>query len=191
MLALLFLLCSTVATPAFAVTINFDDGNAGSIVGSYYSGLGVTFNNASWTTNFGSPGSSGSLGVNASNSGFFFLKPNAIVANITSGASSVSITGIDVGFNGLRIDAYDALVGGNLVDYQQVFGTILGGGEFYTLTDSATLIMRVEMYQVQYVENDGVFLEDFSFTPVPEPATIFLLCAGLAGLGLVGRRAKK
>jgi len=38
------------ALPALAqtVTLNFDDGTAGSLVGGHYSGQGITFQDASW-----------------------------------------------------------------------------------------------------------------------------------------------
>jgi hypothetical protein len=187
------LLLSSVAI-GNATTINFDDGTNGNVVGSYYSTLGVTFSNAIFADNFGLPGSSPPLGIASASAGFeyMFTKPDAIFASIAGGASSVSITGIDVGGNGLQIDAYDALVGGNLIASQQAFGSGAGVGQFFTLTDSASSIMRVEMYQVQNIYGDGIILDDFSFNPstapVPEPGTMMLLGLGMAGLALYCKR---
>lgn len=120
-----------------ATTINFDDGTALSSVGSFYSGLGVTFSNATWDSNFGAAGSSGTLGIRATSNGgvdsnlFIWTSATPVIALFSSPVSSVGVRGLDVGDNGLRIDAYDAAVGGNLVGTMTVFGTGLGRGQFF------------------------------------------------------------
>jgi hypothetical protein len=57
----------------------------------------------------------------------------------------VGVRGIDVGDNGLRIDAFDAPVGGLLVGSNSVFGVSrFGHGEFYDLSVNFGSIRRVE-----------------------------------------------
>src|SRR5438132_10188182 len=106
------------ATPATATTIiNFDDGVAGAPIGAFYAGLGVTFENGSWTTNFGLPGSSGPLGLSSTTRSFQPTPGDPIVGVFSSPVSMVGIRGIDTGENGIRIDVYDAAVGGNLIAF--------------------------------------------------------------------------
>lgn len=178
-----------------AATINFDDGTNGSVVGSFYSGLGVTFSNASWTDNGGRTGSSGSLSIIATDNGGVSTNPDQwtnvapVVALFSSAVTSAGVRGIDVGENGLQIDAFDASVGGSLVDSMTVYGTTqYGVGEFFDLSVHAGSILRVEMYQPKNITDDGIFLEDFSFSgsaATPIPAALPLFVTGFGGLGLL------
>jgi len=197
-LASAILFATTVA--CHAVTINFDDGTSGSPVGSFYSGLGATFSNASWASNFGLAGSSGPLGIIATDNGgtssnaFQWTGGTPVVALFSSAATSAGVRGVDVGENGLRIDAFDATVGGNLVDTMTVFGTGAGVGQFFDLSVTAGSILRVEMYQVLNLGGDGIVLDDFSFNgsaATPIPATLPLFATGLGALGLLGWRRKR
>jgi uncharacterized protein (TIGR03382 family) len=196
-IASLAVVFATTASAAHADTLSFDDGIDGELVGSFYSGLGVTFSNAEWTENFGLPGSSGTLGIRAPGT-FEWQSDNAVVAVFGASVGAVRITGIDVGQNGLRMDAYDATVGGTLVDLDAVFGLSDGAGQFYDIAVSASLIRRVEIYQINPSlgdNKDGILLENLLFhanaTAVPIPPAMALFATGLAGLGWLARRRKK
>jgi hypothetical protein len=106
----------------------------------------------------------------------------------------VAITGIDLGAAGLRIDAYDAAIGGTLVAFDTAFGIGLGIGNFAQVSTTSASIFRVEMYQVTPgLGGDGLALDNFIFSPsgVPDTASTFpLLLAALAGL-MVTRRSRR
>lgn len=176
------------ALPALAqtVTLNFDDGTAGSLVGGHYSAQGITFQDATWV-NMGSglPGMSGTMGIYHATGGFTWGPSTPVIATLAQPASSVSVDGIDVGIQGLVITAFDAPTGGTQVATQQVFGTGVGVGEFYTVTVTGANIRRVEVSQVTSPGGDGMLLDNFRVTfaapavvtPVPT-----LELGGLAGL---------
>ena len=176
------------ALPALAqtVTLNFDDGTAGSLVGGHYSAQGITFQDATWV-NMGSglPGMSGTMGINHATGGYQWGPSTPGIATFAQPASSVSVDGIDVGVQGLVITAFDAPTGGTQVATQQGFGTSVGVGQFYTVTVTGTNIRRVEISQVTTGSGDGMLLDNFRVTfaapavvtPVPT-----LELGGLAGL---------
>ena len=176
------------ALPALAqtVTLNFDDGTAGSLVGGHYSAQGITFQDARWV-NMGSglPGMSGTMGINHATGSYEWGPSTPVIATFAQPASSVSVDGIDVGVQGLVITAFDAPTGGTQVATQQVFGTGVGIGQFYTVTVTGANIRRVEISQVTTGSGDGMLLDNFRVTfaapavvtPVPT-----LELGGLAGL---------
>jgi hypothetical protein len=173
-----------------ATLIDFDDGSANAPVGAFYSSLGVTFSNATWVSNFGLAGSSGSLAIDA-NGAVQFTSINPVVATFSSAVSDVSIRGIDVGYNGLRIDAYDATAGGNLLTFATAIGTGAGVGQFYDVSANVGSIRRVEIYQIYAFGGDGIFLDNFSFSSsVPEPSTWAMMVLGFAGIGCMAYRRK-
>lgn len=170
------------ATKANAVLIDFDTGTNGGLVGSAYSGLGVTFSNAQWTANFGFPGSSGTLGVRAPGT-YTWTESNALIARFAPDVFSVSITGLDVGTSGLRIKAYDSLIGGSLLATDTQFGTLVGVGQFYTVSVSALAIKRVEIFQV-LGGGDGIILDNLQFQTAPPPSGVPDGGSGIALLGM-------
>src|SRR5262245_769638 len=144
----LFLIVMALPLSAAAVTINFDDGTNGAFVGNFYAGLGVTFSaNTQWD-NFVSPNEAavGAGGLKISDVAGANYQPkvnNPIVATFNPAISFFSIRGLNVGANGARIDAYDAVVGGNLIAFDQAFGVAEGVDNHPLLVASATPIRRV------------------------------------------------
>jgi len=176
------------ALPALAqtVTLNFDDGTASALVGGHYSAQGITFQDARWVDQITAlPGMSGTMGIHHATGGYQWGPSTPVIATFAQPASSVSVDGIDVGTQGLVITAFDAPTGGTQVATQQVFGTGVGVGEFYTVTVTGANIRRVEISQVSASGGDGMLLDNFRVTfaapavvtPVPT-----LELGGLAGL---------
>lgn len=187
----LIVLWAGLALPVHAAFIAFDDGTPDSVVGSFYPG--VTFSNAQWTDNQGLAGGSGTLGIVPlvyDDTRHQWLEPHAIVATFGSPMSAVSIVGLEVGMNGLTLKAYDATVGGNVIGTATAYGvTEAGFGEFYPVGVTVPGIWRVEMFQPLDQYNDGIILDNFSFTQaVPAPSALLLLMPGLAGVGALRRR---
>jgi len=198
-LATVFLTPLSGGNLARASVINFDDGTAGTPVGDFYASLGVHFSNALFSDNFGLPGSDGPLAIKIeSRDDFQVPSTSPIVITFDSGQSQVGITGIDVGDQGFRIDAYDAVSGGTLIGFDQAFGTDLGVGEFFVVSVSTPSIRRVELYQPSFIDDgDGIIMDDLTFTPatpgVPEPSTLIvsLLSVATVGLGAWRHRSRR
>ena len=186
---------------AAPIVIDFDDLGPGVSVDGHYSGLGVTFVDAT-TNSFGSlPGGSAPTAINHSTSGFVPQPSDPIEAIFSSLASSVSLTGLDVGNDGFILSAFDAVSGGNLLATEQIIGIGDGVGASSTLTVAATGIKRVEFSQVRDLPDgisDGIAFDNLSFvvdssTPItppsiPEPLTLGLFALGLAGIGCSRKR---
>jgi len=181
---------------AAPVTINFDGGTVGNSVGATYAGLGVTFSNATFSSTLGgAPPATPPNTIVATVGGFNPLASNPIVATFSSAQSMAGITGIDVGADGIRIDAYDAAVGGTLVATQQVFGVGAGVGTFFTIGVAAPSILRVEFYQAANIlgGGDGVVWDNFTFdnaAAVPEPTSMALFGLTALGFGASFRRRR-
>lgn len=164
---------------ASAVLINFDDGQPNNAaIGSFYSGLGVTFTDAKWRFADGIPGASGEQGCSSISSTGFPQQANPIRASFSFLVSSVTLRGIDVGIRGFRLKAFDT--SNVLIDNQVVFGTGDGVDQFYDLTVTG-LISRIEWSQDNADPiGEGMFVDNLQFTPapVPEPGTMAILALG-------------
>lgn len=185
---LLSLLTALIALPlpTRAALLNFDDGVAGELIGNQYAAQGISFGNAERVTNFGLAGSSGPYGIRAANAQTYqWFADNPVQAYFSSAVNTVSLIGVDVGENGLRLEAYDAEVGGHLLDFAEAFGTGFGNNQFFTLAVNAAAIKRVTFFQITNLSIEGIVVEDLQFSnlvPVPVPASAVLMSIGLVGL---------
>lgn len=178
------------AARADVVTLNFDELDAGSALSNQYSALGVLFSN-----------SAGPLEVQADPLAPPFTPPNSILpfnftvagsfnqATFLVPVSRVSVTLGDLGFDEdvLHLELYDssdALLASEVV----VLSASVSGG--LTLNASATNVAYARFYGVG-AANNSVYFDNFSYTVVPEPATMLLLSTGLAGVGAAVRKRRR
>ncbi|MEL7166339.1 MAG: hypothetical protein AAGL96_12790 [Pseudomonadota bacterium] len=191
---------SVLGSSVFAapVTIDFDGLGGNVVVGNAFSSLGVTFQNAR-TVDITVPGSTPPNTIWHETTTANTLQSDPISAIFDFAVASVSLTGVDIGFDGFILKAFDAVTGGSLVDTQQVIGTTSSGvGEFFDLTVTGASIFRVEFSQVSNGQGggDGSAYDNFRFeaadpAPVPLPASLPLLLGALAVGGAAMRRARK
>jgi Ca2+-binding RTX toxin-like protein len=145
------------------VTLDFEDGANFTQIGDFYLDQGVSFSsNASWYPAASLPGASGVF-IIGDNEGHPFLFDSPIVVSFTGSVQSFSLDAIDVGFAGMRIEAYDA--DGQFLAADEVFGTTPSGvGEFETLSVSAADIRSIKIYQPavdEFFAVDAATLDDF------------------------------
>jgi len=200
--ALLVVLIS-LSNTALADFINFDDGVEEDPVGSFYSVRGVNFVNAKWIDGFPEEYVADGDATppftirDISNEGYN-SSSDPIVITFDTPQAYVSILGVDVGKAGVRMDAYDSIVGGDLItSVEQTGSTVagyipLGGGLFSheerLLEITAPNIMRVELYRPFPDVVDGVHYDNLTFVPVPVPGAVLL---GMLGLGVAGMKLRK
>lgn len=185
---------------AAPVTINFDSMATGVQVNAAFAGNGVTFVNATtFQTSFlpvsTQPLASAPISIFSTSAAQLLGTSNIISAVFSlTNVSSVSLLGLDVGVAGFAFRAYDAEVGGTLLDADAVLGTGDGSGQAYTLTLTGSGIRRVEFAQANTSGPDGIGFDNFSFdteaTSIPEPGSLALVGAALLAGAAARRRAK-
>lgn len=106
----------------------------------------------------GLPGASGANSIISQSDGFNPDSSRPIQIFFAAAQSSVSITVVDIGADGLTIDAFD--ITNTLVASTTAFGTDVGVGQFQVLTVAASGISQINMYQVVQTNGDGVLFDD-------------------------------
>lgn len=178
------------AAQSEAQYIDFNSGTPGSSIGGFYSGMGVTFADATWDAAFGC------CGVRSTSAGYNPLPGSEIKAYFTSAVGFVSLLGQDVGGDGFRLSAYDGL--GNFLTSSSVYGTTTAGvGENFVLSVVASGIREIRFSQDanNHGAGDGMAFDDLRWTAdpgvVPEPGTYALVATGLIGIAGIARRRRK
>lgn len=80
----------------------------------------------------------------------------------TDAIAGVSIAALDLGAKGARIDAYDASVGDELVDFDEIVGTGAGVGNVATLAVSGSGILRIELFEPMFFSSIIFILLSFA-----------------------------
>jgi hypothetical protein len=175
------------SAPAFAgsITLNFEQYPEFTQITNQYAADNVTFTNAMQLVAPGYdyydyPPHSGS-GVITNDDGFED-NPSTLIMTFT-GDDPHSLSGWFSAPSGITIDAYDSS--------SDLIATFTGStnqsnAEF--MLDPGTPIAYVTFNAA--IGADGLTLDDLTYTPVPEPGTLTLICTALlAGFGmLLGRR---
>jgi hypothetical protein len=159
---------------------------------SQYSSLGVTFVKPAEPTGprivtFPFPGRSG---INSLAGDDFpaFANFDPIEIYFSMPVSKASVVGLDIGFAGLQLLAFDAV--NSLVDSDSFFGIGDGIGHFATLSVTGNGITKLVTSRINPAANpgDAYALDDLTFTAVPEPGFAALLTGlGLAVFGVYRR----
>lgn len=202
----LFILLLTlfISNISYAVTYDMNSMTTGYYTESTFNNafLGVSFNNtggdgfAIFQVDDLKPDFSGNAILNSP----FWTMGNSTIATFSESVFSVSVTMGDYNsdHDSLYLFAYDgngSQIGGAFFANpdSSIAGTTL------SVSSSATDIAYVEFYGVGGGQN-SVLWDNFSFneevgsnnqSPVPEPATIFFLGAGLAGLAGIRKKNRK
>jgi len=84
-----------------------------------------------------------------------------------------------------RLDAYDAVVGGNLVG--SATSPEWSGRPYEQLSISGARIWRIEVFSLE-PPGIGIAFDDLEFTPIPVPPGIVLTGVGVGIVGYLRRR---
>ncbi len=185
-----FLVALVLSTTVHAqiTVLDFDDGTVEASINDFYARSGVVFSNATWfpniSCNTGQPFPGASPGAfvisrfrasSNNNCPQIVFGNDPIIAIFSNPVTYVSVTALDLGDAGARLDAYDAPTGGNLVATNEVYGGGLGIQNFVVLTNSAASIRRVEFYQASPNGSDGTVFDTLTFSPGLAPFALNLI----------------
>lgn len=163
---------------------------AGTAISTQFASVGVAlFDSASSAPEIFQFSLAGQSGVNAlgGQPGFTNLIDIWFVAPV----SNVSLLGLDIGFNGLILEAFDS--GGiSLGSDSLVRPGVDGTGFADLLAVNLAGISHVQIRQMTSSAGDGYLIDDLRFdtssAPIPEPASMTLLCLGIAGMAFRARK---
>ncbi len=192
-MAILLALMTSQTAVAGTVTIDFEGGTSWSPIGAYYeASANVTFSQAVFfDLGSNAPGMSGTSFILHETLYGAPTEADPIVGIFSTSVSSVSIIALDVGGAGARMDAFD--VGGNLIGFDEAYGTDWGVDQFFTVDVPGTGIRRIELYQPGNTPPDDTLAwDDLTFTTISgndvnpnDPVIVPLPSAAWAGLGLL------
>lgn len=185
---LISLLTFTGVEAAFGTTIDFETLSDSEVVTNQYAGLGVTFSNAIAYT----------AGISLNevdfppHSGLNVVSDNGGPMGVTFSAPQANVSAYFTYTVPLTLSFYDAL--NNLegtVNSAFSSNFVSSGNPPNEFLSFAWVSGISEVVITGDPSGSSFVMDDLTFTPVPEPATLFLLLSGLLGIAgyrIVGRR---
>ncbi|MCH8296386.1 hypothetical protein IH992_35345 [Candidatus Poribacteria bacterium] len=157
-------ICGFIVATAYAyITIDFEDGTDGNNITDHYANLGVKFKNAKWRVIFPElPGMSGRVAFDHSTLGGAPTASNPIVGVFKKPVHRISVTAVDVGELGVKLEVFNAK--GKLTGRDGFSGAGLGAGNYRNLTVTRPGIVKFKLYQLyDFPSADLVHFDNLAF----------------------------